>query len=45
MIRTNNEDKLKLPLYGQIGRMKVEIDWMKNYATYHLKGGVRYKPK
>lgn len=36
------EDKLKLPLYEQIGRMKVEIDWMKkNYANCLLKGGVR----
>jgi transposase-like protein len=33
------EDELKLPLYEQIGRMKVEIDWMKkNYVSLRLKG-------
>jgi transposase-like protein len=35
------EDELKQPLYEQIGRMKVEIDWMKkNYVNSILKGKV-----
>jgi len=33
------EDELKVPLYEQIGRMKVELDWMKkNYVNSILKG-------
>ena len=33
------EDALKTPLYEQIGRMKVELDWMKkNYSLLQLKG-------
>jgi transposase-like protein len=33
------EDEIKTPLYEQIGRMKVEIDWMKkNYVSSMLGG-------
>ena len=38
-ISEEKKDEFKLPLFEQIGRMKVELDWMKkNYASLSLKG-------
>lgn len=33
------EDEIKTPLYEQIGRMKVEIDWMKKNYVSSILGG------
>jgi hypothetical protein len=38
-ISEEKKDEFKLPLFEQIGRMKVELDWMKkNYVSLSLKG-------
>jgi len=38
-ISEEKKDEFKLPLFEQIGRMKVELDWMKkNCGSLSLKG-------